>query len=94
MKKILKKNITSVIPPILRNGIFITDIKEKCKIFNDYFKDQCKTIVTSSTLPPHIDKITNLSLNDVNFTESKILEHIRGLNINKAHWHDGIPIEF
>ena len=92
MKKILKKNITSVIPPILQNGIFITDIKEKCKIFNEYFKDQCKTIVTSSVLPPHVEKTTTLSLNHVNFTESRILEHICGLNINKAHGHDGIPI--
>ena len=74
------------------NGIFITNIKEKCKIFDEYFKDQCKTIVTSSILPPHIDKITNLSLNHLNFTESNILDHIRGLNINKAHRHDGIPI--
>ena len=92
MKKILKKNITSVIPPILHSGMFITNIKEKCQIFNNYFKDQCKTIVTSSILPPQIDKTTNLSLQHVNFTESKILEHIRGLNINKAHGHDGIPI--
>ena len=52
MKKLLKKNITSVIPPILHNGLFILNSSEKGSLFNQYFKDQCKTIVTSSTLPP------------------------------------------
>ena len=92
MKKLLKKNVTSVIPPILHNGIFITDIREKCNIFNKYFKDQCKTIETSSSIPSQINKTTNFSLNHVIFTESNILEHIRGLNIEKAHGHDGISV--
>jgi hypothetical protein len=56
MKKLLKKSVTSVIPPILYNGIFILNSDEKCNIFNQYFKEQCKTIETSSTLPAFTKK--------------------------------------
>ena len=91
LKKLLKKNITSVIPPILQNGTFITDAKEKCDIFNEYFEKQCQTIETSSTIPP-LTNITNLLLNSVNFTQSNITDHIRKLNINKAYGHDDISV--
>lgn len=90
LKKLLKKNLTSVIPPILQDNIFVTDIEEKCNIFNNYFKEQCKTVVTDSTIPHNITRITNATLRNVHFTEENILEHIRGLNINKAHGCDDI----
>ena len=92
MKKILKKNITTIIPPIIQEGTFITDIKEKCEIFNEYFKNQCTVLPTSSTIPPHITKTTTLTLDKVNFTANDITDHIRRLNINKAHGHDDIPV--
>ena len=66
MRKLLKKKITSVIPPILFNGLFILSSGEKGTIFNEYFKDQCTTLVTSSTLPTLV-KSTNLSLNKITF---------------------------
>ena len=34
---------------------------------------------------------TDLKLNDVNFSPVDITNHIKKLNINKAHGHDGIP---
>ena len=34
LKKLLNNSGTSVIPPILQDGVFITDIKEKCNLFN------------------------------------------------------------
>ena len=92
LKKLLKKNKSSIIPPILQNDIFITDTEQKCNVFNEYFKDQCKTIETDSTLPPNVDKITESAINLVNFSENSILDHIRGLNINKAHGYDDISI--
>ena len=60
MNIFLKKNITSIIPPILHNNIFVTDVRENCHIFKEYFKNQCKTINTSSTIPPHVIKSTDL----------------------------------
>ena len=89
LKKLLNKSTCSIIPPILHVSLFITDIKEKCVIFNEYFKNQCTVLHTSSTLP-HLAKSTNLSINKIGFTKANITEHIRKLNINKAHGHDGI----
>ena len=91
LKKLLNKSSSSIIPPILHVGLFITDIKEKCVLFNEYFKNQCTVLRTSSTLPPLV-KITDLSINNIGFTKSNITEHIRKLNINKAHGNDGITL--
>ena len=38
LKRLLNKNNASIIPPILDNGLFVTDIREKCSLFNSYFK--------------------------------------------------------
>ena len=92
MKKLLNTNLTSIIPPILQNGNFISNAADKCKVFNDYFSEQCKIISTPSTIPDNIDKLTGLTLNEVNFTEKVIFDHICKLNINKAHGHDGISV--
>ena len=92
LKKIMKKDICSLIPPISHMNKFIVEAEEKCKILNNYFKSHCVTIPTSSTLPPQT-KCTNLSLTTVNFTEENIVEHIRKLNPNKAHGHDMISIK-
>ena len=89
LKKLLNNSTSSIIPPILHVGVFITDIKEKCVIFNEYFKNQCTVLHTSSTLPPLV-KSTHLTINKIDFTKANITEHIRKLNINKAHGHDGI----
>ena len=45
---------------------------------------------------PIQDPITNAVINEVNLTDTgltkKILELIDGLNVNKAHGHDGLSI--
>ena len=90
LKKLMNKKVATIIPPVLVEGRFITDIKEKCDCFNQYFKNQCTLVETTSTLPP-LARTTNLSLSEVNFNENDIIVHIKKLNINKAHGHDGIP---
>ena len=70
LKKIMKKDICSLIPPISHMNKFIVEAEEKCKIFNNYFKSHCVTIPTSSTLPTQA-KCTKLSLTTINFTEKK-----------------------
>jgi len=90
LKKLLNKKAFSVIPPILHDGSFITDFKEKCQLFNEYFRKQCTLNETSSILP-NLNLSTDLLLNDVNFSPVDITNHINKLNINKAHGHDGIP---
>ena len=52
------------IPPILVAGKIITDFKEKVKLFNDYFFDQCKPSTNNSTLSI-FTPITHSSLNTI-----------------------------
>ena len=92
MKKLLKNGLTSIIPPLLHNGTFITDAIDKSNIFNNYFKKQCQIIDTPSTIPENVEMFTDLIMNEVNFSENDILSHIVKLNINKAHGHDGISV--
>ena len=45
INKVLNKNKVPSIPPLLENGIFVTDFSEKAQLFNDYFARQCSKIV-------------------------------------------------
>ena len=51
INSLLNKYKIPRIPPILVAGKIITDCKEKVKLCNDYFLDQCKSITNNSTLP-------------------------------------------
>ena len=51
LKKLINKSVSTVIPPILYNNVFVTDAHEKCVIFNNYFKNQCTLLNTASVIP-------------------------------------------
>ena len=77
------------IPPIISNNQFVIDCREKAILFNDFFSDQCKTIINSSTLPSfyyHTDK----RIDTVIVQTGEILQLIRNINPNKASGSDGI----
>ena len=77
------------IPPILFNNLFVLDCKEKAKLFNDFFSNQCKLTSTSSILPNfyyHTDK----RLDDVIILDDEILSLICNINPNKASGSDGV----
>ena len=78
LKRLLNKNNASIIPPIINDGLFITDIKEKCSLFNSYFKNQCTIINTTSVLP-HLVKKTLLSFDQITISEAQITRLIRKL---------------
>ena len=42
-----------VIPPLLENGLFVTDSTQKAQLFNDHFIRQCTTIENGSKIPDH-----------------------------------------
>ena len=73
-----------IIPPLLENGLFVTNFTEKAQIFNDYFILQCTTIDTGSEIPDDTQGSSTL-ISDFVITEYKILDIIRSLNSNKAH---------
>ena len=89
LKKLLNKNKASLIPPLLENGLFITDIIDKCKIFNSYFQSQCTILDTSSVLPSFLKK-TDKSIDKITFTQNQITTLIRKIQTKKSHGHDGI----
>ena len=81
-----------LIPPLLIDDKFITDIKTKANIFNKFFADQCTPLKNNSILPTNQIFLTQARLEFLEFNEGEILKIIRALNINKAHGHDDISI--
>ena len=80
-----------MIPPLLENGLFVTDFTEIAQIFNDYFILQCMTINTGSEVPRDTPVTTTL-LSDFVISDEKILNFIRSLNPSKAHGWDEISV--
>ena len=88
---VLNKAKIPMIPPLLENGLFVTDFAEKAQIFNDYFILQCTTIDTGSEIPQETP-VTMTLITDFVIPEEKILNIIRSLNPNKAHGWDEISV--
>ena len=88
---VLNKAKTPIIPPLLENGLFVTDFTEKAQLFNDYFKLQGTTVDTESEIPTNFPPPSSL-INDFPISDEKILNIIRSLNPNKAHVWDGISV--
>ena len=88
---VLNKAKIPIVPPLLENGVFITDFAEKGQIFNDYFILQCSTIENSSQIPQDSPEASSM-ICDCEISEEKILNVIRSLNPTKAHGWDDISI--
>ena len=81
-----------LIPPLLIKDKFVTDIKTKADIFNNFFAEQCTPLQNDSKLPPNLMFLTQSRLDSLDLNEDEILKIIRALNIHKAHGHDDISI--
>ena len=81
-----------IIPPLLVNDNFVTDIQEKANIFNKFFAEQCTPLKNGSVLPVNQMFLTQSRLDSIIFNENEILKIVRALNINKAHGYDDISI--
>ena len=90
LKTFLNNKKIPCIPPLLHNGKFIMDFKEKAELFNDFFTMQCSLVNNNSKLPSVLTKKTCKVLSTVDFSTNDILKIIRNLNPNKAHGHDMI----
>ena len=91
LNRILNKKAFIAIPPLLENGLFVTNIKTKATILNDYFIKQCCTVETSSYLPPIAPKC-NVTLESLFIDPDKLLRLLRSLDPQKSHGDDGISI--
>ena len=91
MNKLIDKQTFVNIPPILENGLFVTNIKAKASLFNNYFVGQCSVIETNSTLPAFCRRCST-PLQSVDIDREKVLNSIRSLDTNKGHGCDDISI--
>ena len=69
---------------------FVTDFKEKARLFNAFFASKCTPITNDSSLPQLVILNSESRLSAINFNNDDILKIIRSLNINKAHGHNNI----
>ena len=91
LNKIINNKKFSNIPPLLENGVFVTNFQTKTNIFNDHFVEQCSLISNDSVLPNFVSRCHS-SLSNVEITGEKILKIIRSLDPKKAHGWDNISI--
>ena len=91
INKVLNKSKIPPIPPLLENGVFVTDFAEKAQLFNDHFARQCSTIDTGSVIPS-LNPKTTTKIADINISDEGILSIIRSLNPSKAHGCDEISV--
>ena len=89
INRVMNKCRAPIIPPLLANNVFILDCKEKAKLFNDFFCNQCKLVINNSTLPL-FNFLTDKRIDHLTVQNDEILSLIRHLNPNKASGSDGI----
>ena len=77
------------IPPILLNGVFITNFQNIANLFNEFFVQQC-SILQNGSVSPHIDYKTNVRKYSVSINEAKIIGIMWKLSPNEAHDCDNI----
>ena len=73
LKTFLNNKKIPFILPLLHNGKFIIDSKEKAELFNDFFTMQCSLVNNNSELPSVLTKKTCKLLSAVEFSTNDIL---------------------
>ena len=65
------------------------DCREKAKLLNDFFSQQCKPIINNSVLP-NFTFLTNKRIDQITIRNDEIIALIRNINPNKATGSGGI----
>ena len=84
------KKVTNI-PPLIENDTYISCFKKKAGIFNRYFSQQYRPLVSGSNVPS-FTSLTNKRISNISFGIDKIVDVIKKLNSKKAHGFDGISI--
>ena len=79
------------IPPLLVDDKFITCVKEKAALFNNFFVLQCQPFQNLSVLPNFFLR-TDKEIHSFDISEEEILNILTSLNANKAHGPDNISV--
>ena len=70
-----------------------SNFRREANIFNDCFVQQCQPIANNSILSTNQIFYIKNRLRDFDIVCGKISKLINGLNLHKAHGHDGISIQ-
>ena len=92
LNKIVNKKKATNIPPLLENGLFVTNFQNKAEIFNDCFVQQCSLNMNDSALPRSFITRCNNLLETIEIDADKLLKIIRSLDCNKAHGWDDMSV--
>ena len=92
LKSFLNNKKIPLIPPLFYKNCFITNFKEKTKLFNSLFADQCSLMSNASKLPSNFRLYTDNRISTFTFSQYDIGKIIQNLNLNKAQGHDNISI--
>ena len=68
--------MTPLIIPLLVCNRFVTDMKTKANIFNEFFAEQCTPSKSNSVLPINQEFLTQSRLISLDFNENEILRII------------------
>ena len=90
LNKVINNKKMTNIPPLLENGIFVTNFQKKADIFNDFFVQQCSLNHNDSVLPNPVSRC-NVQLENIVDAE-KVLKIIRLLDSNKTLGWDNLSI--
>ena len=93
LKSFLKNKKISLFPPLFYENCFITNFKEKAKLFNSFVTDQYSLMSDDSKLPSSFTLYTDNRLSTVTFSQDGIGKIIQNLNPNKAHSHGNNNIQ-
>ena len=88
LKTLYNDKKISIIPPLLIDDKFVTDMQTKANIFNKFCTDQCTPLKNGSVLPKSQIFLTQSRLCTLHFDEEELTKISRNLNVHKAHGHD------
>ena len=92
IKTFLNNKKNPCIPPLFHGNKFITNFKEKVELFNTFLPNQCTLLNNSNVLPNNLAKLTNKSLDLVNFLTDGISRLKNNFDPNKAQGHNMLSI--
>ena len=80
-KLINNKKITNI-PPLIESNNYISNFKEKAKIFNDFFAAQCRPLNIESALPPFHPRLS-ISSPHLHLESTLLLISLKNLTAKK-----------
>ena len=92
LKCFLNNKKIPLIPPLFHENKFVTNFLGKGELFNSFFSKQCSLINNGSTLPTHMQYLTNNRLSCTTSSQDDIAKIIQNLHSGKAYGHDNISI--